>query len=151
MKNLKFFLLVFCSVALFSCNNEDEMVPEQEAFLTALVDGVSYSADMVTYTNTFFVTQIGGINNTDGNLAINFNNMEVTEGTFNFDGINVIASFDRGTDSWAAETGSITITSIEDGIIEGTFNFSGDNVFVGLDPSLPPINITDGSFLAKGI
>lgn len=144
MKNLLFCFLVV-GLALSSCKKEDSSSNE---FLTAKIDGTDYSATTIMAADAILLFQISGIGD-QGTMAFSLNNITVAEGTYEFDGVTVIASFENSEYSWSAESGSIIITKYADGVIEGTFSFEGDNNVGILDPSAPDISVTEGAFSAN--
>lgn len=145
MKKVFLFSLVIIGFAFSSCSSDDDNTTTSEDHFTAKIDGNEFEATNLMATNGILLFQISGTGD-QGNMAFNFNNNDISVGTFDFDGVNYVGSFDLGSDGWSAESGSITITKYEDGRVEGTFNFIGENNLGLLDPTAPDINVTEGSF-----
>ncbi|HBF87581.1 MAG TPA: hypothetical protein DDX39_02975 [Bacteroidales bacterium] len=145
MKNkiLSFTLLMFVSIAFFSCDKEDFL----SGTMSAKVDGTSWSsATQVTLlkNDMFFIT---GTSMSGQIMEITI--VGTTTGTFELDVAGVQAgcgavykpSVTEESENFASKEGVVVITEVTDETISGTFEFSMTNT--SLDNT---VEITDGKF-----
>ncbi len=128
-------------------------IPGGNSTLEAKIDGEDLNADSVTAVEITFggntnIAIAANNNTTNQNLSLSFPG-DITVGTYDassgFVGM-YNPSLGGGTNNYAAETGTLTITAIDltAGTVEGTFSFTAKR----LDPNDPDVTyeITDGSF-----
>ncbi|SRX72414.1 hypothetical protein AEQU3_00248 [Aequorivita antarctica] len=131
-------------------------IPGGNSTLEAKVDGNDLNADSVTALKITFggntnIVITANNNTTNQNLSLSFSD-NLTVGTYSAasDYVGMYnPSLGGGTNNYAAETGTLTITAIDltAGTVEGTFSFTAKR----LDPNDPDVTyeITAGSFSAE--
>jgi hypothetical protein len=131
-------------------------IPGGNSTLVAKVDGVDLNADSVTALEITFggntnIAITANNNTTKQNLSLSFSD-KLTVGTYDASSDFVAMynpSLGGGTNNYAAQTGTLTITAIDlnAGTVEGTFSFTAKR----LDPNDPDVTyeITAGSFSAE--
>lgn len=162
MKNLNQLKTIICLaifVIISSCSNDSESIdiPSSGSFVTAKIDGVSYTTigNGIATASRFGLgeeTSISflGTNSAGDSITISLTGITTT-GTYplNSSSDSVIVFFDNssgtfyGTDSCDSSTGTITITNLSSTQIEGTFSFSGKD---DDDCDEAGKNVTNGSF-----
>jgi len=155
MKTTMYFLKVLMIALFVSCGSDDDgNNPGSNGSFFAKVNGQDYNPTFVTAFNTTITNTVlvsGSMSN--GEELQLFIPADITTGTYNWSDINEAffvqgiytpAGSDDANDSGFADTGSLTITSVnqENKTMQGTFSFVSD----------PTVNggivytITEGSF-----
>lgn len=154
MKNFKSFNLVvlLTCISLFSlsCSSDDDSSNDQsDIFFNFKIDGeqVNISGDEDVYVSNSLVKAINGDDFANQRFITLRTPLDVTTGTYEITGNfndDFTASFLMNDFSTSNESGTITITEVNDNIISGTFSFTAT-----LDGE--EINITEGEFSAFNI
>ncbi|MBJ2173981.1 hypothetical protein JBL43_07015 [Aureibaculum sp. A20] len=151
-KTTTFILLL--AVLVISCSKKDKLKSDDNYYLTAMVDGLNYSADLVTANTVLGQTDhytISGIGN-NKNIGLVIENPPSTGTFITGSGETPTLFYQEITTTavvwWPANeelgSGTITITENNDTFIAGTFSFTGILV---IDDSTK--TITEGKFKAK--
>lgn len=141
-KQFNVLLLAFLAIACIACNNDDDAAMNEDPnaageSLTAVIDGVNFSAMEVSVTATLsnnVLTIIGGdssgntfqmtVHNYSGPDTFNSGDAATNLNSLNYISISPVGSW---SSTLNVGTGTLKVTSEEDGIVEGTFEFDGYN------------------------
>jgi hypothetical protein len=147
-------ILLILSIAVSSCSSDDDSSDSGQGdyFLTAKIDGVNYSRDFVTVSNSPDVTDVYIISGVGDGSSIGLTlESPISTGTFSPTAGRLTVLFYQENDPfmmWGATedagSGTITITANNATSIEGTFSFTGINP---IDDSTKVI--TEGKFKAQ--
>lgn len=147
-------ILILLAVVLSSCSSEDDSTSSEQSnfFLTAKIDGVNYSREVVTVSALADESDVYIISGVDEASSIGLTlESPISTGTFTPTVGGVTVLFYQETNPyavWAASedvgSGTITITENTDTYVKGTF------LFTGVNPAENTTKvITEGQFKAQ--